>query len=141
MQSADRFEAHNHAIRTLIAAAYDLSPQAISDGPPWVDTERWDILAKTPGQVRPNLAEQMSMLRQLLRERFKLVYHREPKLMSIYTLTVAKGGPKLKASTTLPDVTPEGPPPLIFALSPAEAQLPARMRRWRSLPQCCSDPR
>ena len=33
MQSADRFEAHNHAIRTLIAAAYDLSPQAISDGP------------------------------------------------------------------------------------------------------------
>ena len=126
MQSADRFEAHNHAIRTLLAAAYDLSPQAISGGPPWVDTERWDVLAKTPGQVRPNLAEQMSMLRQLLRERFKLVYHREPKMLSIYTLTVAKGGPKLKASTTLPAATPEGPPPLIFALSPAEAQLPAR---------------
>ena len=81
------------------------------------------------------------MLRQLLRERFKLVYHREPKLMSIYTLTVAKGGPKLKASTTLPDATPEGPPPLIFALSPAGAQLPARYSTMAELPQCCSDPR
>jgi hypothetical protein len=33
MQSADRFQAHNHAVRTLIAAADDLSPEAISGGP------------------------------------------------------------------------------------------------------------
>src|SRR5215471_1908945 len=33
MQSAGRLQAHNHALRTLIAAAYDLSPQAISGGP------------------------------------------------------------------------------------------------------------
>jgi uncharacterized protein (TIGR03435 family) len=126
MQSANRFAAHNHAVRTLIAAAYDLSPQAISGGPPWVDFDHWDILAKTPGEVRPNLDEQMSMLRHLLTERFQLVFHREPKELSIYTLTVAKGGPKLKESTTEPDATPEGPPPLIFVLSPSGARLPAR---------------
>jgi uncharacterized protein (TIGR03435 family) len=126
MQSGDRFAAHNHAVRTLIAAAFDLSPQAISGGPEWVDSERWDILAKTPGGVRPDLSEQMSMLRQLLSERFKLAYHREPKQLSIYTLTLAKGGPKLKESTVLPDATPEGPPPLIFDLSPTGAHLPAR---------------
>ena len=34
MQSVNRFEAHNHALRTLVAAAYDLNPQAISGGPP-----------------------------------------------------------------------------------------------------------
>jgi hypothetical protein len=52
MQSANRFEARNHAFRTLIAAAYDLSPHAISGAPSWVDTGRWNILAKTPGQMR-----------------------------------------------------------------------------------------
>lgn len=55
MQSANRFQAHNHAVRTLIAAAYDLSPQVISSALPSVDSDRWDILAKTPGEVRPNL--------------------------------------------------------------------------------------
>src|SRR5215469_10139211 len=96
MQSADRFQAHNHAVRTLIAAAYDLSPQAISGGPPWVDSDHWDIIAKTPGEIRPNLEEQMSMLRALLNDRFHLKFHREPREFSIYTLTVAKGGPQLK---------------------------------------------
>jgi uncharacterized protein (TIGR03435 family) len=126
MQSANRFMAHNHAVRTLIAAAYDLSPQAILGGPAWVDSDRWDIVAKTPGDIRPNLDEQMSMLRQLLGERFKLAFHREPKQLSIYTLSIVKGGSKLKESTTSPDATPEGPPPLIFALSPTSARLAAR---------------
>ncbi len=126
MQSANRFEARNHALRTLIAAAYDLSPKAISGGPPWVDTDHWEILAKTPGDVRPNLTEQMSMLRQLLSERFRLVLHRAPKELPVYVLTVAKGGPKLKATTTDPNATPEGPPPLVFVLSSDGARLPAR---------------
>jgi uncharacterized protein (TIGR03435 family) len=127
MQSADRFQAHNHAVRTLIAAAYDLNPQAISGGPAWVDSERWDILAKTPGAIRPNLDEQMSMLRDLLKERFKLGFHREPKQLSVYALSVPKGGTKkLKESTVAPDATPEGPPPLIFTLSPTVVRLPAR---------------
>ena len=126
MQSADRFQAHNHAVRTLIAAAYDLSPQAISGGPAWVDSEHWDILAKTPGTIRPNLDEQMAMLRDLLRERYKLAFHREPKQLSIYALSVAKGGSKLKQSTVMPDATPQGPPPLVFTLAPTFARLPAR---------------
>src|SRR5215470_12034572 len=36
MESANRFVAHNHALRTLVAAAYDLAPEAIAGGPPWV---------------------------------------------------------------------------------------------------------
>lgn len=126
MQSADRFQAHNHAVRTLIAAAYDLNPQAISGGPAWVDSEHFDVLAKTPGAVRPNLDEQMAMLRDLLKDRFKLSFHREPKQLSIYALSVAKGGAKLKESTVMPDATPEGPPPLVFVLSPMVVRLPAR---------------
>lgn len=126
MQSADRFAARNHAVRTLIAAAYDLSPHAITGGPAWVDSDHWDILAKTPGGVRPNLAEQMSMLRQLLSERFNLTFHREPKQLSIYTLNVATGGSKLRASTLSPDATPEGPPALAFVMSATVVRLEAR---------------
>src|SRR5262245_26429288 len=72
MQSANQFVARNHAVKTLVAAAYNLSPRAIAGGPVWADSDRFDILAKTPGEIRPNLDEQMSMLRKLLAERFKL---------------------------------------------------------------------
>jgi uncharacterized protein (TIGR03435 family) len=126
MQSVDRFAAQNHAVRTLIAAAYELNPQTILGGPAWVDSDHWDILAKTPGEVRPDWDQQMSMLRQLLSERFKLTFHREPKELSIYTLRVAKGGSKLKESTVSPDLTPQGRPPLAFVMSPTLVRLPAR---------------
>jgi uncharacterized protein (TIGR03435 family) len=126
MQSVDRFEVRNHAVRTLIAAAFDISPHAISGGPAWVDSEHWDIQAKTPGDIRPSLSEQMTMLRDLLKERLKLTFHREQSRMRIYSLTVAAGGPKLKESQVSPDANPEGPPPLVFILSPAVVRLPAR---------------
>src|ERR1700681_4418444 len=71
MQSTHQFQARNHALRTLIAAAYNLSPKAISGGPAWVDSEKFDIIAETPGDTRPNLDQQMAMLRKLLEDRFK----------------------------------------------------------------------
>jgi uncharacterized protein (TIGR03435 family) len=126
MQSVDRFEARNHAVRTLLAAAFEMSPQAISGGPAWVDSDHWDIQAKTPGEIRPDLNEQMTMLRELLTERFKLTFHRELRRMRIYSLTVARGGPKLKESAISPDASPAGPPPLVFALSRRIVRLPAR---------------
>jgi uncharacterized protein (TIGR03435 family) len=120
------FRARNHAVRTLIAAAYEISPQAVSGGPAWVDSDHWDIQAKTPGEIRPTLSEQMTMLRDLLRERFNLTFHREQKRMRVYSLEIDKGGPKLKESTASPHATPEGPPPLVFVLSPTLVRLPAR---------------
>lgn len=124
MQSANRFEARNHTLKTLIEAGYNLTPRAISGGPSWVDSERYEIVAETPGHVRPTLDEQMSMLRKLLADRFKLSFHREEKEFSIYALTVARGGAKLKESTEPPGATPEGPLPLVFVLSPATVRLP-----------------
>ncbi len=126
MQSAHQFVARNHALKTLIAAAYNISPKAIAGGPAWIESEHFDILAKAPGEVRPNLDEQMAMLRRLLTDRFKLAFHREEKDMSIFTLTVAKNGPKLKESAASADAPPEGAPPLIFVIYPERVHLPAR---------------
>jgi uncharacterized protein (TIGR03435 family) len=91
-----------------------------------VDSDHYDIVAKTPTDIRPNLDEQMSMLRKLLADRFQLTFHRGQRELSIYALTVAKSGPKLKASTMSPDALPEGPPPLIFVVSPQLVRLPGR---------------
>jgi uncharacterized protein (TIGR03435 family) len=126
MQSTHQLAAKNHTLKTLLAAAYNLSPQAISGGPAWVDSEHYDIVAKAPGEVRPTLDEQMAMLRRLLADRFKLTFHREQKELSVYMLTVAKNGSKLRESTLSPDTPPEGPPPLVFTVSPEVVTLPGR---------------
>jgi uncharacterized protein (TIGR03435 family) len=103
MQGTNRFVEKDYTLKLLIAAAYDLNPRTISGGPAWIGTDHYDILAVTPGEVRPDRDEQMSMLRSLLAERFKLTFHREPKVFSIYQLEVAKNGPKLKETTSHPD--------------------------------------
>ena len=126
MQSVHEFAAKNHTLKTLVAAAYNLNPRAISGGPEWVDSGHYDIVAKAPSEVRPNLDEQMSMLRKLLADRFRLTFHREPKELRVYALTIAKGGSKLKESAVSPEASPEGPPPLIFVVSPQLVRLPGR---------------
>lgn len=126
MRSANEFAAQSHALKTLIAAAYNVSPQAVLGGPPWVESDHYDIVARTPGTVRPNLNEQMAMLRKLLADRFQLAFHREEKEMHVYALTVARGGAKLKESTVDPEAAPQGPPPLIFVVSPQLVRLPGR---------------
>jgi uncharacterized protein (TIGR03435 family) len=126
MQTAHQLEARNHTVRTLIAAAYNVSPQAIFGGPDWAAEERYQILAKTPGETKPSLDEQMAMLGRLLVDRFGMKFHRETRELSIYALTVARSSSKLKDSTIAPEAIPQGPPPLIFVISPQGASLPAR---------------
>jgi uncharacterized protein (TIGR03435 family) len=133
MLTAHEFAARNHTAKTLIAAAYNLNPKAISGGPAWVQNEPYDITAKAPGEVRPNLDEQMAMLRQLLGERYKLNFHREPKELAVYAISIAKGGSKLKETTMTPDALPEGPPPLVFVVSPQLIRLPARYATIKEL--------
>lgn len=130
MQGTNRFVGKYYTLKLLIAAAYNLSPKVISGGPDWVDSDHYDILALTPGDARPTRDEQMAMLRNLLADRFKLSFHREPKEFSIYTLETVKGGPKygsgdktgLKQSTA----AASDPAALISTVYPERIHLPAR---------------
>src|ERR1700749_2743640 len=83
MQSAHQLEVRNQTVRRLVSAAFNVSPQAISGGPAWADSDRFQILAKTPGDDRPNHDQQMAMLRRLLIDRFQLAFHRERKALPI----------------------------------------------------------
>jgi uncharacterized protein (TIGR03435 family) len=64
-------------------------------GPDWLTSERFDILARFPGDTDPSQVRQMAQA--LLAERFKLVLHRETRQLPAYSLVLAKGGPKTHA--------------------------------------------
>jgi uncharacterized protein (TIGR03435 family) len=113
-----RIEVVNVPIRALIATSANLiSLQAIRNGvvdrdfeknferdmivggPKWIETESFDIVAKT-GDASPFTPEFLPgylavMLRNLLAERFKLVTHTEQRSVPVWALVVGKGGTKL----------------------------------------------
>ena len=65
--------------------------------PDWLSTEQFEIIAKVPeGATKKQIP---IMLQNLLAGRFHLKVHQETRIMPILELTVAKGGPKLKAPT------------------------------------------
>lgn len=122
MQGNNRFIAKNYTLKLLIAAAWDLNPRAVSGGPSWMDSDHYDIAALTPGGTRPSRSQQMDMLRSLISGRFQLQFHREQKEFSIYELSVAKGGSKLKESTA----SPTDPSNVVSTVYPQKLVMPAR---------------
>jgi uncharacterized protein (TIGR03435 family) len=121
MDGTHRWVAINFTLMSLVALGYDLNPRTISGGPDWVDSQHFTIEAVTPGDVAPTRLEQMRMLRALLVERFGLTFHRQQKEMSIYALSVASGGPKLK-----PAAKPDDQPQIFGVVYPDKIQVPAR---------------
>jgi uncharacterized protein (TIGR03435 family) len=79
-------------LKLLLMRAYDLGPFQIS-GPAWIDSERYDIVAKIPEGAPKE--EVPVMLQNLLAERFRMTLHTETKEYSGYILGIGKGGPKL----------------------------------------------
>ncbi len=80
----------------MIAMAYRVKPSQ-TVGPDWMKNDRWDILAKLPDSASQN--QEPEMLRSLLIERFKLQAHKETREQSVYVISVAKEGLKLKQAT------------------------------------------
>jgi uncharacterized protein (TIGR03435 family) len=111
-QPGGRFRATNVPLRELISAAYG-TPQPlpafqITGGPKWIESDRFDIVAKAPGDPQPGPngppPAMFAMLRTLLADRFQLILHRETKDMAIYALVLARAdgklGPQLKPAAT-----------------------------------------
>jgi uncharacterized protein (TIGR03435 family) len=88
--------------------AYSLKRYQIS-AKSYADTAAFNVTAKVaPGAT----AEQVKgMLRNLLAERFKLVFHYDKKELPVYDLVVAKGG--LKMREPAPEAAGAAPPPFV----------------------------
>jgi bla regulator protein blaR1 len=102
-----RFYATGVTLKMLLHTAYDVEESQISGGPSWLSSDRYDIQAKADSSVddalrklspeQGTLAKQR-MLQKLLSDRFKLTLSHETKDLPVYTLVVAKNGPKLQES-------------------------------------------
>jgi uncharacterized protein (TIGR03435 family) len=99
-----RFTATNISLRELIRLAYGMPPQLLPTsqllgGPNWIDSERFDIIAKAgdealvaSGGPSPQM---MLMIRALIEDRFKLTVHEEDRELPIYALVMARKDGKL----------------------------------------------
>jgi len=116
------------SLKSLIMLAYDVKNYQIT-GPQWLDTERFDVTATMPPDTTKE--QYRIMLQNLLIERFKMTVHKESKELPMYSLSVNKGGPKLKETALKatpadgdgPPRPPLGPPkigPDGFPVMPAE---------------------
>lgn len=91
---AGRFTTENATLRAIIMFAFGIRDFQISGGPSWLDSDRFDIVAKPEGRSTP--AQVPQLVQSLLVDRFKLKFHRETKEMLVLALVVGKNGPKLK---------------------------------------------
>lgn len=124
-QPGGRFNTFNAPVKMLITFAYQIQDYQLAGAPGWISNDRFDIVAKFPGDPPPIVpgsgADHMMLaMRTLLADRFKLVVHRETRQLDIYALTTVKPGqpgPAMKPANA-EDCSPAtlaarrgGPPP------------------------------
>lgn len=122
----DSCDIENMPLRTVISLAYGVQDdQLLIGGPSWLNSDRFDIVAKIdpsdlpPDAARPTFQQLVLMLQPVLADRFQLKVHHEMRTFAAYNIVIAKGGLKMKESTS-PPASPPLPPG-----APANASLAA----------------
>jgi uncharacterized protein (TIGR03435 family) len=87
----------NMTLKQMIQNAWHIMPVQISGGPAWIDSVRYNVVAKPE---KPAPEESMRMLQELLKDRFHLVIHSETKEMPVYALVLARKDGKLGENLT-----------------------------------------
>jgi uncharacterized protein (TIGR03435 family) len=98
------FRCGNCFLIEIIRQAFELKRYQFNP-PPWMGQNEYQLTAKLPAGA--TVQQFHVMLRNLLKERFKLTFHFEKKEVDGLALVIAKGGAKLKESAA-----PNTPPPL-----------------------------
>ncbi len=113
------FTTTNEPLKMIIGWAYNykrpgfsLNEDQIRGGPSWINSERFDIVAKVPDSLIDQEEKKLPfdqwadqirlMVQSMFAQRFKLKVSYETKELPIYALVVAKHGPKLTESKMLP---------------------------------------
>jgi len=102
-------------LKFLITFAYDVRDFQVSGGPGWINSDRFDIMAKSErngpeseapedlakmsdAQMKTGVEQMRAKLQALLADRFQLTIHHESKDQPVYALVIGKNGSKLKES-------------------------------------------
>ncbi|HEY4381497.1 MAG TPA: TIGR03435 family protein [Acidobacteriaceae bacterium] len=93
-------------VESMLLFGFGVHKKQLANAPDWINSERWDVkgVPDVPGQ--PSLTQFEALTRKVLVERFGLVTHTEQRELSVYALTVGKGGPKLTPSAGDPNGLP-----------------------------------
>jgi uncharacterized protein (TIGR03435 family) len=113
----DGYTITNASVQTLIQLAFGIQDYQILGAPDWFTSEHFDIEAKmdpavadafqklSPDERKP---KRLQMLQAVLIDRLNLKIHRETRELPIYSLVIAKNGPKLQETKRDP-ATPDVP--------------------------------
>jgi len=101
-------------LKFLLTFAYDVRDFQVSGGPGWINSDRFDIVAKsergsaestaddmrkmTDAQLKTSVELVRQKLQALLADRFQLTLHHETKEQPVYALVIGKNGHKLQES-------------------------------------------
>jgi uncharacterized protein (TIGR03435 family) len=85
------------SLLSLLREAYRLTTIQQIDGPDWMRTQMYAILAKLPANSSPDQIPEM--LQGLLAERLKLSVHHESRPLPNNVLLVGRKGPKMRQAT------------------------------------------
>jgi uncharacterized protein (TIGR03435 family) len=106
-----RFDIRDATVLDMIISAYRPEDQTVIGGPSWIDFDRFDVVARVDSLKPPNQSTAPTnsgnppansydqvvrpFLKQVLKDRFHLIYHTENRPLPGYVVTVAKGGVNL----------------------------------------------
>jgi uncharacterized protein (TIGR03435 family) len=106
LQPNGRIDVQGATMKMLMQGAWNInSDELMAGGPKWLDTTRWDIVAKAVTAAAPGTPAQFDidalrlMLRNLLIDRFKIQAHMEERPVTAYVLLAVK--PKLQKADPL----------------------------------------
>jgi uncharacterized protein (TIGR03435 family) len=81
-----RYELRNATMLELIATAWGVdADDGVFGGPNWLETDRFDVLARVPANSTPE--SRKIMLQEVLADRFRLVVHSDMKPVQAWVLT------------------------------------------------------
>ncbi len=90
------FTATNVTVKLFMVRAFGMAATQIEGGPGWIGSDRFDMQARANTSLEMTPEEARPALQATLAARFGLKFHRVTKQGQIFSLTIAKGGPKLK---------------------------------------------
>jgi uncharacterized protein (TIGR03435 family) len=92
----------NTTMNDLVTFAYSLHVKQLVDAPAWFATDKFDLDGIPDVDGQPSTDQLKMLIQKAVRERFKLTFHREQRELSVYALTLAKGGPKMTVTADKP---------------------------------------
>ncbi len=83
-----RYELRNATLVDLIKTAWSVDADAVAGGPDWLDSDRFDVIAKAPPLATAPMLN--GILKGLLKDRFQLSVHSDTRNRPAYAITAGK---------------------------------------------------